>query len=125
MAFMAVLVKQARRRGTSYLFAYRPARGAKSTAAWRPIKSPKTAWTRAMALVEAKFGRRWRWHDLRAAYITHVALTSGPLAAQKLARHSDFKTTQAYIDVSAAVLRAAAEQASQRPALRAVKGGKR
>jgi hypothetical protein len=41
-----------------------------------------------MTLVEAKFGRRFRWHDTRAAFITHVALTSGAIAAQKLARHS-------------------------------------
>ena len=45
-------------------------------------------------------------------------MTSGALAAQKLARHSDFATTQCYIEVADEVTRAAAERASERPALR-------
>jgi site-specific recombinase XerC len=68
--------------------------------------------------------KRWRWHDVRAAYITHVAMTSGPLAAQKLARHSDFSTTQAYIEVADEVMRGAADRASQRPALALIAGKK-
>ena len=67
--------------------------------------------------IEKKYGRRWRWHDIRAAYITQVAVTSGAIAAQKLARHSDFKTTAGYIEVADDVMRAAAEKASDRMAL--------
>jgi hypothetical protein len=52
-----------------------------------------------MKAIEKKYGRRFRWHDLRAAFITHVAKTSGGIAAQALARHSDFGTTQAYIEI--------------------------
>ena len=74
-----------------------------------------------MKAVEKKFGKRWRWHDIRAAYITQVALTSGPLAAQALARHSDFTTTQGYIEVADEITRAAAERSSERPALSLVR----
>src|ERR1700693_5890653 len=68
--------------------------------AWRPLHRPKGAWTRAMREIEEKFGRRWRWHDIRAAFITHVARTSGQLAAQAVARHSDYSTTKAYVEVA-------------------------
>ena len=34
-----------------------------------------------MREIETKFGRRWRWHDTKAAFITHVARTSEQLAA--------------------------------------------
>jgi len=74
--------------------------------------------------IEKKYGRRWRWHDIRAAYITQVAVTSGAVAAQKLARHSDFKTTQGYIEVADQLMRDAAEKASERPAFGTVRGGK-
>jgi hypothetical protein len=68
-----------------------------------------------MDLIEKEFGRRWPWHDLRAAFITHVAITSGALAAQTLARHSDFDTTRAYIEVANEVMRQAADRAVERP----------
>jgi hypothetical protein len=70
-----------------------------------------------MSEIEKKYGRRWRWHDIHAAYITQVAVTSGPIAAQKLARHSDFKTTAGYVEVADNLMRAAAEKASERVAL--------
>jgi hypothetical protein len=77
-----------------------------------------------MKVVEAETGARWRWHDIRAAFITHVAVTSGQLAAQAMARHSDYKTTQGYVEVADEVTRAAADRVSNRPALGIVKGGK-
>jgi hypothetical protein len=73
-----------------------------------------------MNVIEEEFGARWRWHDLRAAFITHIAMTSGPMAAQTLARHTDFDTTRAYIAVADEAVRAAAAKASERPALRLV-----
>ena len=50
--------------------------------------------------IKEKFGRRWRWHDIRGPFITHVARTSGQLAAQALARHSDYSTTRTYVEVA-------------------------
>jgi integrase len=120
MQFMAQLVDQARDRGIRHLIAWPGLVTDEkkiAMAKWRPIKSPKSSWTRAMAEIEKKYGRRCRWHDIRAAYITQVALTSGAIAAQKLARHSDFKTTAGYVDVADDVMRAAAEKASERMAL--------
>jgi hypothetical protein len=70
-----------------------------------------------MKKIAVEFGRQWRWHDIRAAYLTHVAVTAGPVAAQRLGRHSDFKTTQGYIEVADELLREAANRAGQRPAL--------
>lgn len=119
MRFMAELVDQARKRGTHHLITWRGQITNEQklvTAKWVPIKSPKSAWTRAMTEIEKNYGRKWRWHDIRAAYITQVAVTSGAIAAQKLARHSDFKTTAGYIEVADDVMRAAAEKASERPA---------
>lgn len=124
MQFVAQLVDQARSRGTHHLITWRglvTEEKKLATAKWRPIKSPKSAWTRAMDEIEKKNGRRWRWHDIRAAYITQVAVTSGAIAAQKLARHSDFKTTAGYVEVADDVMRAAAEKASKRVALGAYK----
>ncbi len=128
MQFMAMLVDQAKARGTKYLFTWQrhykdPARQA--AAVWMPVKNPKRAWKTAMKKIEVKFGRKWRWHDIRAAFITHIAITSGGIVAQKLARHSDFSTTQGYIAVADDLTRAAAERASDRPAFSMISGGKR
>jgi integrase len=119
MQFLAQLADQARNRGTRQLITWRGLVADEkklAVATWRPIKSPKSAWTRAMGEIEKRYGRRWRWHDIRAAYITQIAMTSGPIAAQKLARHSDFKTTAGYVEVADDVIRAAAETASDRAA---------
>jgi len=127
MQFLAQLVDQARDRGTRYLITWRPGSSEKArpeSLKWRPVKSPKSAWTTAMVAVEKKLGARWRWHDIRAAFITQVAMTVGAVAAQKMARHSDFKTTQGYVEVADQVMRDAAEKAGARPAFGIVKGGK-
>jgi hypothetical protein len=124
MGYLRTLAMEADARGVKTLISYR--RLAKDEARqepWRPIRKARTAWRTAMKVIEAEFGRRWRWHDLRAAFITHVAMTSGPLAAQTLARHSDFDTTRAYIEVADEMTRTAADRAGERPALRGV--GKR
>lgn len=127
MQFLAQLVDQAKERRMRHLISWRRRRKDETAQArepWRPLKNPKTAWRTAMDAVQEKFGKRWRWHDLRAAFITHIAITAGPLAAQKLARHSEFSTTQGYVEVADQVMRDAAEQAGNRPAFEVVKGGK-
>ena len=120
MAYLRKLVEQAEERGTTYLISWKRKRRsakAQAEAPWVPIKNPKSAWRTAMKRIEAKYGARYRWHDIRAAFITHVAITSGGIAAQALARHSDFSTTRAYIHVADEVKRAAANRAAIRPAL--------
>ena len=76
-----------------------------------------------MKRIEKTMGQKWRWHNIRAACITHIAMTSGSLAAQTLARHSDFDTTRAYIEVADEMTRLAADRAAERPALRVVSKG--
>lgn len=122
MGYLRCLAMEAEARGVRHLISFRreATKHADRQEAWRPIKSARTAWKTAMRVIEAEFGRRWRWHDLRAAFITHIAMTSGPVAAQKLARHSDYDTTRAYIEVADEVTRRAANQAGERPSLRIV-----
>jgi hypothetical protein len=60
-----------------------------------------------------------------ASNITHIAINSGPLVAQKMARHADFDTTRGYIEVADQIAREAAEKASVRPALEVLVGGKK
>lgn len=118
------LDEQAEDRGQAHLVTYRQTRKtAEDQAAepWRPIKSPKRAWRRIMDLVEAKHGARYRFHDLRAAFITQVALNASPAAAQAAARHSEYRTTEGYVEVADAIRRSAAEAATDRPSLRAIK----
>lgn len=127
MRYLRHLVDQAHARDTKHLITWRRTRKDprdQALEAWRPLKRPRSSWARAMAIIEAKHGRRWRWHDIRAAFITQVALTSGGIAAQSLARHSDYETTQAYIEVADEFRRTAAERASVRPALKLIGGGK-
>jgi len=120
MAFMQQLVDQARARGVTRLITWQRIRkspDAQAMEPWRNVFRPKRTWATVMKKVEQAFGRRYRWHDIRAAYISYVANTSGQLAAQKLARHSDYRTTEAYVLVQDALLRKAARRASSRPAL--------
>jgi hypothetical protein len=127
MAYLARLVEQARARGVLHLITYRPYRKdakEQEQVAWVTVKRPRTSWARAMKLIEVKYGRRWRWHDLRASFITQVALTSGGMAAQALARHSYFSTTQTYIEVADEQRRRAAARIGKSPALRVIMGAK-
>jgi integrase len=127
MGYLRCLAVEADQRATTFLITWRPARSdtaAPDAQRWRPIKSPKTAWTTAMKIIMREFGAKWRWHDIRAAFITHVALTSGPVPAQRFARHKDFKTTAGYIEVSDTAMRDAAERNTVRPSLSIITGGK-
>jgi integrase len=117
MGYLRCLAIEADRRGVRHLLTHRQS----DKESWRPLKHVRSAWDRAMDMIEKETGSRWRWHDLRAAYITHVALTSGAVAAQTMARHSNFDTTRAYIDVADEMRRIAAERTAQRPALQTVR----
>jgi len=124
MAFLKGLVAQAQQRGAFHLITFRQERKKGESEAWRPVAGVRTAWARAMDVIEKEFGRRYRWHDLRAAFITHVAMNSGPVAAQSLARHSDYDTTRAYIEVADDIRRNAANKTARRPALSVMRGKK-
>lgn len=120
MEYLRQLVEQAKERGESRLITYRRHPNSEKPGKWKPIAGARTAWKRVMDQIEKETGRRYRWHDLRAAFITHVAVNSGAMAAQRLARHSDFKTTQGYIDVADDVMRGGADEAAKRPALKVI-----
>lgn len=111
MTFLALLIGEADVRRTPYLITV------KRKGYWQPIQSPKRAWGTAMKVIEREFGQRWRWHDIRAAFITQVALTSGPELARTMARHSDYKTTLGYVAVADEMRTEAARRAGLRPAL--------
>lgn len=124
MEYLQRLAEQARGRGTTFLITWRRYRkdpAAQALVPWRPISSPKRAWSTAMKAIEQQFGRRWRWHDIRASFITHVAMTAGAVAAQKMARHSRYETTQGYVEVADEERRIAATRAADRPALQVVR----
>lgn len=128
MAYVERLIAQAEARGVRHLVTYRPYRKDPAEQAklkWEPIGSPKTAWTRVMDAVEERHGRRWRWHDIRAAFITDVAIGSGSALARALARHSDQDTTDLYVEVADTPRRMAAERTEGRPALTAFFSGDR
>lgn len=116
MAFLAELITQARARGVEHLITWK--RGPNWP--WAPLSTSAGAWKKIMDGIEAKHGRRWRWHDTRAAYITHVATTSGPADAQVMARHVSAQTTARYIGIVDERRRVAAVNATERPCLDAV-----
>lgn len=113
LGYLWCLDMQAEARGVKELITRQRRRGGK----FEPIKKPRGAWRRARAFMQEKYGRTWRWHDLRAAFITHVAMESGGIVAQNMARHSDFETTQAYIAVADEMRRLAADRISDRAQL--------
>lgn len=120
MAYLQRLVDEARARGVTRLITWQRKRKdpeLQKKEPWRPLSSSKRAWSTAMKAIAGTHGKRWRWHDIRAAFITHVAVTSGAIAAQHLARHSRYETTQGYVEPADEVRRAAADRAADRPAL--------
>jgi len=110
MGYLRCLDDEAKARGVRNLITWRKP----GSETYEPLKGLGHAWDRARALMRAKYGRTWRWHDLRAAFITHVALTSGGVVAGAMARHSDPDTTQAYIEVADEIRRLAAERTGGR-----------
>lgn len=110
IGYLRCLDMDAEARGLQNLISFQP----KKDGPFVPIVKPGHAWDRARAFMRTKYGRTWRWHDLRAAFITHVAMESGSLAAQAAARHSDSSTTQGYIAVADEHRRMAADRISAR-----------
>ncbi len=71
----------------------------------RPIKNARRAWS--TVLKRFGMGGRWRFHDLRATYITQVALVASSATTQSLARHKSAATTALYTEVADSAKRAA------------------
>ncbi len=98
-----------RRDDTRHLVVYRPAGiGADDRPhAARPIKNARNAWRSAIA--RAGGGRSYRFHDVRATFITEVAHVASSAVTQDLARHKDPATTARYTKVADPVRRAAVD----------------
>jgi integrase len=73
----------------------------------RPIRNARRAW--ATALKKHGVGRRWRFHDLRATYVTQVAHVASAATTQSLARHKSPLTTARYTKIADQARRAAVD----------------
>ncbi|MCA6303678.1 MAG: tyrosine-type recombinase/integrase [Phenylobacterium sp.] len=82
-------------------------------ARWEPVRSFKTAWRGALA--RAGLAGRWRWHDLKASFVTAVARHGRPATVQQLAEHRHASTTARYLAVFDEDKRAAVEAAQWSP----------
>lgn len=109
MGYLRCLDMDAEARASAFLVTWQP----KAGGPWVAIEKSCAAWKRARAFMQAKYGKTWRWHDLRGAFISRVAVQSGGVVAQALARHSSFATTQLYIEVADEMRRLAADRISQ------------
>jgi len=94
--------------GLEWLFWYIPpsAKGAPAKPP-REIRSIKRAW--AAAQRRAGLPHRYRFHDLKAAFVTGVAPFASLLDLQRLARHKSIDTTRAYQELAKDSGRAAVE----------------
>jgi integrase len=73
----------------------------------RPIANPRRAWATIQKRLGIKSG--FRFHDLRATFITQTARVAKSAVVQTLARHTDARTTARYIEVADEDLRKAVE----------------
>lgn len=64
----------------------------------RPIKDARGAWHAALDRVGAD--RRYRFHDVRATYITQIAHVAPDKVTQDLARHANAATTARYVKLA-------------------------
>ena len=94
MALLERLIAQARVRKTKFLLTYQHGKNGK----WQQVKDPKRAWKTAQrrAGVEAPY----KFHQIKAAHVSQVAMKSGSRAAQKAGRHANASTTERYILVA-------------------------
>lgn len=72
----------------------------------RPIKNARKAWKTSLIRAGA---RSYRFHDVRATFITQLAHVAADKVTQDLARHKDAATTARYIKVADEAKRAAVE----------------
>jgi hypothetical protein len=100
------LAKQARSRGIIHLIAWPGQKGCRAIArgeepvagSWKPLRSFRRSWRSTAG--RAGIEKPHRFHDVRARYITELAKAAPARVVQAAARHSDFSTTQVYIDAA-------------------------
>jgi integrase len=73
----------------------------------RAIKNARKAW--ASALKRAGVAGEYRFHDLRATFITQIAEVASAATTQDLARHTSSATTKRYTKISDQAKRAAVD----------------
>jgi integrase len=100
VAWLALFARE-RNSANEFLIVYTPNGGRKA----RPIKSLQGAW--ANALRRLGLEGRYRFHDIRATYVTQVAMVASSAVTQGLARHKSAATTSLYTRVADGAKRAA------------------
>ncbi|MCM0018397.1 MAG: tyrosine-type recombinase/integrase [Tagaea sp.] len=64
----------------------------------RAIKNPRRAWGTALNRFGVK--GKWRFHDVRARYVTEAFKATSPAVARDLAAHKDQRTSDRYIAIA-------------------------
>jgi integrase len=100
LAWLALFARE-RNSANEYLVVYTPQGGRKA----RSIKSLQGAWTSALRRLGLE--GRYRFHDIRATYVTQVAMVASSAVTQGLARHKSAATTALYTRVADGAKRAA------------------
>lgn len=111
LALLRRLTAAAQKRDSAkdFLIAYRPPGRSPhgKTFPARPINSARRAW--ATALAKHSDARHYRFHDLRATYVTQIAHVATAATTQSLARHKSPLTTARYTKISDQARRAAVD----------------
>ena len=94
---------------TTHLIVYR----ATPEAPARAIKNPRRAWRTALKRLGLE--GVYRFHDLRASYVTAIAHVASSAVTQRLARHASAATTARYTRIADSAARAAVEQMGRGP----------
>ncbi len=126
MALLERLAEQALERGVDHLVTWPGPGGLARLAAaaqgrkakpveWRPLKN----FRRALGTAKKRAGlvgdgKRRRFHDVRARFITGIAAGASDHATMLAARHADPKTTQGYIQLVSEEVRSAIASAETR-----------
>jgi len=113
MPLLEQLVADASDAGVPWLISYQARRrtvDGDAIVERRPVRNPKRAW----ATVLRRLGLSYRFHDLKASFVSAVAMSASGATTQKLARHRDFSTTQRYLAVADHEARAAVEKSASR-----------
>ena len=100
---------QLRKSAKEFLIVYTPTGRDREGDAFepRPIRNARRAWM--TALNKHGGGRQWRFHDLRATFVTQIAHVATAATTQSLARHKSPLTTARYTKISDQARRAAVD----------------
>lgn len=111
MALLRSLAVEAKRRNhaKNFLITYTPSGRDRRGLPFppRPIRNARRAWS--TALKKHGGGQNWRFHDLRATYVTQIAQVASAATTQSLARHKSPITTSKYTKIADQARRAAVD----------------